>query len=626
MFASFTFALLLSSVAQAGTFSTMAWTDDATTGLAAGQTNWAYHFGDTVPVTINGVSVPGLAGPAASNAHFDLTGPTTSRLEDRNDLNDPGSSTMAGSFVYGGAPAVLTVKGLTAGQSYMVSLFSVGWLTPRELTFSSGGDSLVVNQNEFGYRAGLRVDYAFTADAATRLITIAPNETTLADTFHFHGLALRQTSGTGSLVVSNGFDSGTGSLRQGVAVATADAVASTITFDPAFTGPVFLSSEIVITDPIQPIEISAASHTAGIAVNGNNLTSRVFSITQGTDARFNRLRIGAGRVSGGFPSGYGGGVFVEGTLRLTDCTLSGNTAFAGGGAYVANNGTASLTLNSSTVSGNFSDYGGGVQNEGTLTCRSSTFAENTAAQQGGAISAPFNKPVFLSHCTLAYNSADTGGGVAGGAISIANTILSGNFATTDPNVSGTLAASITSQVNATALLAPLNDYGGPTRTIALRPGSPARDAGTASLLTADQRGFAYVGAPDIGAYEAGVPNPNFNAYIWETLPVSAGLLQHLPTADYDGDGASNEAEWITGTAAEDVASVFRPVFFKDAAGLFMRFPTVTGRTYTIQRSSTLAAGSWTSTGLTSEGSGNTQTFRLPANSPGRWFFRVAVSR
>ena len=189
--------LLLSIAARAGTFSTMAWTGDATTGIAAGQTNWAYHLGFEAVMAVNGVNVPGLAGPTVSNAHFDLTGPTDSRFDVENHLNDSGSATMAGSFVYGGNPAVLTVKGLTAGQNYTVSVFSVGWITPRQVTFSSGADARLVQQNEFGYREGLRVDYAFTADAATRSITIAPQFS--SDTFHIHGIALRQTSGAGSL-------------------------------------------------------------------------------------------------------------------------------------------------------------------------------------------------------------------------------------------------------------------------------------------------------------------------------------------------------------------------------------------------------------------------------------------
>jgi hypothetical protein len=56
-------------------------------------------------------------------------------------------------------------------------------------------------------------------------------------------------------------------------------------------------------------------------------------------------------------------------------------------------------------------------------------------------------------------------------------------------------------------VAPLGDYGGPTQTIALLPGSPAIDAGIASVggisdPATDQRGDGRVGAPDIGAFES----------------------------------------------------------------------------------------------------------------------------
>ena len=53
------------------------------------------------------------------------------------------------------------------------------------------------------------------------------------------------------------------------------------------------------------------------------------------------------------------------------------------------------------------------------------------------------------------------------------------------------------------MLAHLGDYGGPTETLALLPGSPAIDAGTTTNApSSDQRGFARVGAVDIGAFES----------------------------------------------------------------------------------------------------------------------------
>ena len=56
-------------------------------------------------------------------------------------------------------------------------------------------------------------------------------------------------------------------------------------------------------------------------------------------------------------------------------------------------------------------------------------------------------------------------------------------------------------------LAPLADYGGATQTCALLPGSPAIDAGAASISgvtipTTDQRGLGRVGNVDIGAFES----------------------------------------------------------------------------------------------------------------------------
>jgi hypothetical protein len=51
-------------------------------------------------------------------------------------------------------------------------------------------------------------------------------------------------------------------------------------------------------------------------------------------------------------------------------------------------------------------------------------------------------------------------------------------------------------------LGPLAENGGPTQTMALLSGSPAIDAGTASVAPAtDQRGVSRESPPDIGAYE-----------------------------------------------------------------------------------------------------------------------------
>jgi hypothetical protein len=82
-------------------------------------------------------------------------------------------------------------------------------------------------------------------------------------------------------------------------------------------------------------------------------------------------------------SACGGGVFGNGwTDRLTQCTLSGNSASSGGGIYV---GSGALVLDDSTVFDNAANIGGGVQNNAWLTLTRSTIMNNQASSTGGGI-------------------------------------------------------------------------------------------------------------------------------------------------------------------------------------------------------------------------------------------------
>jgi hypothetical protein len=188
----FTFTLLLTDRAAAQGFSVSPWTNDASSGIVSGQTSWAYHFGSTSAPTVNGVSVTGVNGPAVSNGNFDLTGTThIYTLDDLNNVSGSGSGEVARRFVFGGTSAAIKVKGLTPGNAYAVTLLSVGWDSDpsnRTVTFTSGSDSSRVRQNLFGNDNGIRIEYTFVADAATRTINIGYDP---ANTFHLYGLALR---------------------------------------------------------------------------------------------------------------------------------------------------------------------------------------------------------------------------------------------------------------------------------------------------------------------------------------------------------------------------------------------------------------------------------------------------
>jgi hypothetical protein len=130
------------------------------------------------------------------------------------------------------------------------------------------------------------------------------------------------------------------------------------------------------------------------------------------------------------------------------------------------------------------------------------------------------------NCTIANNSGGQASGLevlgAGGQATAryVNTIFA-NAGSGSPNVATGGSASITSQghniaddgsgnltgsgdkPNTNPRLAPLGNYGGPTQTMALLPGSPAIDAGTSTGAPAtDQRGLSPVGTVDIGAFES----------------------------------------------------------------------------------------------------------------------------
>jgi hypothetical protein len=165
--------------------------------------------------------------------------------------------------------------------------------------------------------------------------------------------------------------------------------------------------------------------------------------------------------------------------------------------------------------------------------------------------------------------------------------------------------------------------------MALRPGSPARNAGSSTARTTDQRGFPLVGLPDIGAYEAGnALTTNYNTFIWESLPNTATTPQTATTFDFDGDGQSNEVEWLAGTGVVDPASAFRLSLIPDEGDLQISFPTITGRTYRLEQSSTLLDGSWSDSGLPAKTGNNAlQNFIVtPGTGPTRNFYRVGVSQ
>jgi hypothetical protein len=200
---------------------------------------------------------------------------------------------------------------------------------------------------------------------------------------------------------------------------------------------------------------------AQLAVSGGGV-SRVFQVAQGT----NPVTVSGLTICNGAPAGtgsYGGAIDNFGTLTVSGCTFTGNSAYYGGaienetggtltvngctlawslagnwGGYTSNaiyggaieNETGSaLTVTGCTISGNGAEQaGGGIFNAGTASIVNTTVSGNGAAQ-GGGIYNNGGGTLSISGCAITSNRAAEGGGIeTNGTTSIVNTTVSNNVA------------------------------------------------------------------------------------------------------------------------------------------------------------------------------------------------------
>ncbi len=458
----------------------------------------------------------------------------------------------------------------------------------------------------------------------------------------------------GLLVVTNANDSGPGSLRSALACAEARAGQDVVSFSPAMAGAtITLNEEISVSDP-EPVSVDASSLSAPVIISGGGKT-RLFLVQVGADIRLTGLKLCHGNGMGGADNLNGGAIFVWGAIHLVRCEVFENATCSGGA--MQNNGVA--VLEDCTFRNNLAEMdcgeGGAINNFGRLSISRCTFVENAASAElfarGGAI---FNdSELQLTSCTFAANRADFGGGaifnnarmsavhctfslnVAGsydgaiendGPLALDSCIVAGNT----PDTDWAEVEYLTSTGNffgPVSWLGPLGYYGGLTKTMPLLPGSPARNAARSSTATSDQRGFSVVGFPDIGSYESGA-SANCAAYLWETLPGTASAAQHAGAADFDGDGSTNEQEWLALTNPGQAASVFRIVSAqRNGETLNISFRSAVGRQYTLWQEEDLD-GVWVNTGLPAiPGDGALRTFSISGLSGAavRRFYRVQAA-
>jgi len=134
-------------------------------------------------------------------------------------------------------------------------------------------------------------------------------------------LAAPLASSAANLVVTNLADSGPGTLRSALTNAASGAV---ITFDPRLSGAtITLNNTLTINTNIT---IDASALPGGLQINGNG-SVQMFNVASNIFVLLNSLTITNGYSPISYRTNDGGGIKNNGTLTLTNYTLSGNSAY-----------------------------------------------------------------------------------------------------------------------------------------------------------------------------------------------------------------------------------------------------------------------------------------------------------
>lgn len=349
-------------------------------------------------------------------------------------------------------------------------------------------------------------------------------------------------------VVTSGNDSGVGSLRQVIADACPGSV---VTFAGGVGTVDLTTAELFIGKDL------SIDGGAGVVVARQAATPafRIFTIGSGATVLLDSLSISNGNIGDD-----GAGIHNSGNLTVLDSVISGNASTAGnGGGGIANLGT--LAVDNTTISLNSASFAGGglLQiNGGSATLTRCTLSGNSAPQGGAAASQSLgaNASLAITSCTISGNSASTTapallnistGAATTATMTLTNSTIANNTGTGDAITTGVNAGAATTTlhnniyagnsgnnvanvapgvttsvgnnlsddatggggpgdlINTNPLLAPLGNYGGPTQTHALLPGSPAINAGdNVGAPATDQRGIVrpQLATVDIGAFES----------------------------------------------------------------------------------------------------------------------------
>jgi len=241
-----------------------------------------------------------------------------------------------------------------------------------------------------------------------------------------------------TITVTNGNDSGAGSMRQALAQANDG---DTINFDPSVNIVTLTTAELVIT---KSITISASPQMVTVG-RSSQTEFRIFHVMPDHSVEIDGLTISGGHITGD----NGGGILNDNsTLTIAHCAISANAIVSDANSYNIGGGihnTGTMTLNQVSVNNNNAFFcecgkgvpsGGGISNTGTMIITAGTVQSNMGFYSAGGIYNSNTGMLTITGSTIVNNqtgnpghSGGSGGGIVNyGTMTIQDSTISGNTA------------------------------------------------------------------------------------------------------------------------------------------------------------------------------------------------------